>query len=138
VFLGAALTVSQITSADLDSLSTEADLDSLWTEAAAWASASAAVAFSCGAATTFVISNAGEDSTDAVTVSVCEFVAAGSDCASATTKDGSVHTDLMLELSKSSVITNTAITAAKRYRINFHPWCGEGPPDRSRMWTFRG
>jgi hypothetical protein len=83
----------------------------------------AAVAFSYGAATTFIVSNASEDSTDAVTVSVCEFdVAAGSDCASAMTKDGSVHTDLMLELSKSSVITSTAVTAAKRYRINFHPW----------------
>ena len=43
-------------------------------------------------------------------------VAAGSDCASAT-KDGSVHIDVMLELSKSTAITNTAITAAKRYRI---------------------
>ena len=64
------------------------------------------------------------NSTDAVTVPVCLFdVAAGSDCASATTKDGSVHTDLTSELSKSSAITNTAITAAKRYRINFHPWC---------------
>jgi hypothetical protein len=37
-------------------------------------------------------------------------------------KDGSVHIDLMSELSKSTAITNTAITAAKRYRINFHPW----------------
>jgi hypothetical protein len=49
---------------------------------------------------------------------VWEFdVMADSDCASATTKDGSVHIDLISELSKSTVTTDTAITAAKRYRI---------------------
>ena len=59
VFLGGSLNrFADHDLADLNSLSTEADLNSLWTEAAAWASASAAVAFSCGAATTFVISNA--------------------------------------------------------------------------------
>ena len=63
------------------------------------------------------------DLTDAVAVPVRLFdVAADSDCASATTKDGSVHTDLTSELSKSTATTSTAITAAKRYRINFHPW----------------
>jgi hypothetical protein len=59
-----------------------------------------------------------EYSTDAATVSVCKLdVVAGSDCASAKAKDGSVHIVLILELSKSTAITNTAITAAKRYRI---------------------
>jgi hypothetical protein len=55
---------------------------------------------------------------------MCELdVVAGSDCASAKVKDRSVHIVLTPELSKSTAITNTAITAAKRYRINFHPWC---------------
>ena len=84
-------------------------------------------------------SNASEDSTDAVTVPVCEFdVAAVSDCASATTKDGSVHTDLMLELSKSSAITNTAITSGEKISHQLPSMVCEGRPDRSRMWTFRG
>src|SRR4051794_23627205 len=106
------LTASQIGCGDADSSSTEAS---------ACAAASTAVALSSA----FVVSDASECSTDAVTVPVWEFaVMAGSDCASATTKDGSVHIDLMSELSKSTATTNTAIMAAKRYRIKL-PSMGE-------------
>jgi hypothetical protein len=39
----------------------------------------------------------------------------------ATTKAGSVHIERVCEFSKSAVIASTAISAAKRYRIKFHP-----------------
>ena len=86
-------------------------------------------AVSSGAPATFVVSSVCEYSTDAVavdaaTVPFCERDGVtGSDCASATTKDGSIHIDLTSELSRSTVITNTAITAAKRYRIKLPSMC---------------
>jgi hypothetical protein len=104
------LTASQIRYADADSSSIEAP---------ACAASSAEIALSSA----LVASHASESSTDAVAVPVSEFDgAAGSDCASAAAKDSSVHIDPMSELSRSTATTHTAITAAKIYRINFHPW----------------
>ena len=94
---------------------------------------------SYGAATTFVVSNAGEYSTDAVTVPVCEFdVVAGSDCAWATTKDGSVHTDPDVGTFKIRRDHEHSNHGGEKISHQLPSMVCEGRPDRSWMWTFRG
>jgi hypothetical protein len=73
----------------------------------------------------FVVFDSEGGSIAAVMVALWEFCidAAGSDCAAAMVKDGSAHIDRLLELSRSAVTANTAITAAKDIAFNFHPLC---------------